>query len=61
MPCDLNEGRRIFAERLANDPRRFSMDIALAHVIAWAFQKGIDEERSNPSTPLPTGNTSCEP
>ena len=41
---DLNEARRIFAEYLASKPdTRWRMDAALAHVVEWAYRKGMEE------------------
>lgn len=56
MPADLNEARRLFAEHLANDPRRFSMDAALARVVEWAFQKGIEERARQADLDLDLGD-----
>lgn len=44
MSLDLNDARRIFAEHLANDPAtRWRMDAALAHVVEWAYQRGMQD------------------
>jgi len=40
---DLNQIRREFAEFLAQDPTRFRMDAALAHVVTRAYQQGIQD------------------
>ena len=38
---DLNSIRAEFAQRLAADSTRFSMDAALAYVVERAYQQGI--------------------
>lgn len=38
---DLNEIRAEFATFLAEDPTRFRMDAALAHVVTMAYQRGV--------------------
>ena len=44
MSLDLNDARRIFAEHLATDPAtRWRMDAALAHVVEWAYQRGMQD------------------
>ena len=40
---DLNQIRREFAEFLAQDPTRFRIDAALAHVVTRAYQQGIQD------------------
>lgn len=43
MPLDLNIIRAEFAQKLAEDSRRFSMDIALAYVVGLAYQQGVQD------------------
>lgn len=43
MPLDLNDMRSEFAAHLAADPGRFSMDVALAHVLRLAYERGVQD------------------
>ena len=41
---DLNEARTVFAEHLTVEPSaRWRMDAALAHVVEWAYRRGLDD------------------
>lgn len=50
---DLNKMREEFARFLSEDPTRFRMDAALAHVLRMAYQQGIEDAKSCPAVDLP--------
>ena len=50
---DLNQIRREFAEFLAQDPTRFRIDAALAHVVTRAYQQGIQDAQPAGQPPSP--------
>ena len=51
---DLNTIRADFAQRLAADSTRFSMDAALAFVVEKAYQQGIKDGQPAPLALPPT-------
>lgn len=47
---DLNDARREYAEFLRTDPKaRWRMDAALAHVVEWAYRRGLEDGRQTRS------------
>ena len=51
---DLNQAREEFSNFLAEDPSgRWRLDAALAHVVFWAYRRGLEDGAAGTPQPIP--------